>query len=85
MTPTKLDVELERLTEKNFRTRMSRKLERAKQYLADRGIAAMGPNSTFIYTDSKGKTHAPTTSRRPGMLHPSGPSDADDSGAAALD
>ena len=33
------------------------KLVAAKQYLADRGIAAMGPNSTFIYTDSKGKTH----------------------------
>jgi hypothetical protein len=64
---------------------MRERLMKAKQYLADRGIAAMGPNSTFIYTDSKGKRHAPTTSRRPGMLHPSGPSDADDSGAAALD
>lgn len=62
--------------------RMDAKLTAAKQYLADRGIAALGPNSTFIYTDSKGERHERTTTRRTRVLPASSPSHADGGGAA---
>ena len=61
-------LELDDLIKMNRQEDMDRKRIAAKQYLADRGIAALGPNSTFIYTDSKGERHERTTTRRPRVL-----------------